>query len=177
MSDPLGFPVLAGSAITQAFGFLYGRLAVLLDRRRTGQSEIENGDNELGDQGDSDVSWKPDDAALEEYRPSLETLAAALEVYDKHPEIINGEDEHLRRNLGVLWTALEAIYHQQIPLPVEVQNPSGVKITQEADEVTGRRTGLIAGEVSHDARVDIHQKAKHVREGAKDIGARIKRIE
>jgi hypothetical protein len=96
MSDPLGFPVLAGSAITQAFGFLYGRLAVLLDRRRTGQSEIENGDNELGDQGDSDVSWKPDDAALEEYRPSLETLAAALEVYDKHPEIINGEDEHLR---------------------------------------------------------------------------------
>jgi hypothetical protein len=38
--DPLGFPVLAGSAITQAFGFLYGRLAALLDRHTAADKAV-----------------------------------------------------------------------------------------------------------------------------------------
>jgi hypothetical protein len=177
MSDPLGFPVLAGSAITQAFGFLYGRLEALLDRRRANHQGKELEGGRVTDQADPVISGLPDEEALEELLPTLNTLAAALEVYNSHPAIINGEDPDLRRSLGQLREALEAVYHQHIPLPGEEESVPGVKVNQEFEEVSRELTGVDAEEVKRGARVDVEQKGKAIHGDGRVIGARIKRIE
>jgi hypothetical protein len=178
VSDPLGFPVLAGSAITQAFGFLYGRLAVLLDRHDSRHDKEDHPDHEdRGREMGTAISGPADKAVLEELRPSLRALADILDVYDKNPEMLDGEDAMLRHHLGCLRAALEVIYHQRIAFSGEEPRSSGVNIEQDADEVSGELIGLISREVSRSAQVGVSQKLKKIHKGGKAVGARITRIE
>lgn len=178
VSDPLGFPTLAASAITQAFGFLYGRLAMLLDRHDARRDKEDHPDHEnRKKEARIVISGPADETVLEELRPSLQTLADILKVYDKNPEMLDGEDGMLRHHLGCLRAALEAIYHQRIAFAGEEARSSGVDIEQDAEDVSGELIGLIGREVSRSAQVGVSQRLKKVHKGGKAVGAKITRIE
>jgi hypothetical protein len=175
--DPLGFPVLAGSAITQAFGFLYGRLAALLDRRAAGADEAAL-DHELppGLVGRL-APLEVDQHALARLRTTLESLDDALGVYKDNPSLLNAEDERLRRSLGRLRNALEAVYHQRFTFEGEQRSPTSVKVEQWTDEVAGELTGLTADDITSGARGEVKQVSKKISREGRVMGAKIRHID
>jgi hypothetical protein len=175
MPGPLDFPELAGSAITQAFGFLYGRLAALLDRRTASAGEVAHDDEQPGLAGRLSP-FEVDPSALERLRATLESLDDALSVYWRCPSLLNGEDESLRRNLGRLRYALEAVYHQRITFEGEQRPPTASKVEQWADEVMGELTGLTSDDLTGGASGEVVQVIGKIGKDGKVIGAKIKRI-
>jgi hypothetical protein len=177
MQDPLGFPVLASSAITQAFGFLYGRLAALLDRRAADADEAapdyEVPSGLVGRLAPLEI----DQHALARLRTMLESLDDALGVYRDNPSLLNAEDERLRRNMGRLRSALEAVYHQRFTFEGEQRPLTGVKVEQWVDEVAGELTGLTADDIGSGARSEIKQVSKKISKDGRVIGAEIRHID
>lgn len=174
MPDPLGFPVLAGSAITQAFGFLYGRLALLLDRRVAKADKIDELPPSLvGRLAPLEV----DEQALVRLRAMLESLEDALGVYNDNPALLNGDDERLRRNLGKLRSALEIVYRQRFTFEGEERPPAGVKVEQWAEEIAGELTGLTADELDPGGHASVVQVTGKIDKEGRVIGAKIKRVE
>jgi hypothetical protein len=174
--DPLGFPVLASSAITQAFGFLYGRLASLLDRRSAAPDEsvldYEQPSGLIGHLAPLEI----DQDALVRLRTVLESLDDALGIYKDNPGLLNAEDERLRRNLGRLRGVLEAVYHQRFTFEGEERPSTGVKVEQWVDEVVGELTGLTAEDITSGARGEVKQVSKKISRDGRVIGAKIKNI-
>jgi hypothetical protein len=178
VTDPLGFPVLASSAITQTFAFLYGRLAALLDRRNAAAGDDVIPDHQIPPELAGRLApLNADGQVLARLWTELDPLAEVLSVYREHPELINGEDERLRRNLGKLRAALEAIYHQHFTFEGEARPPSGVKVEQRMDKMSGELIGLAADEVTSGAHADITQVSRTVSKDGKVVGAKIKRID
>ncbi|MFF2185095.1 hypothetical protein [Streptomyces sp. NPDC058155] len=178
MSELLSFPVLAASALTQAFGFLYDRAGVILDRRAgrrsEGHAEPESVPAALmGDPGGLDF----DDGALTRDRvESIESLLELLGVYHEHQELIVADDARLRRNLGRLRAVLEDVYGRQFTFEGETRPTRGVRIEQVTDDVHGRAQALKARRIAHDADVGVRQTTGVVHPGAEMIAAEIDEV-
>ncbi|MEU3072701.1 hypothetical protein [Streptomyces laurentii] len=179
MSEVFDFPVLAVSALTQAFGFLYGRAAAVLDRRAARREGSEHGEPEpvpavvVGDPGPLTF----DDSALTPERiQRLEMLTEILGTYNEHRELIRADDGRLMGNLGGLRSTLEAIEGRRLTFHGESRPTSGVRIEQELDDVHGSATALKARRVAGTADVGIHQKVKTVHPGSEIVGAEIEEL-
>ncbi|WP_449475500.1 hypothetical protein [Streptomyces abikoensis] len=179
MSSELGFPVLAASAITQAFGFFYGQLASLLQRRRDRQSGIAVPDEVPIAGADilagSVERLRPNDALLEERGRELELLAEALEDYAQASEL-DGQDVRLRRNLGRVRRALEEIYGTEFVIGEDQPSGQGISIRQKAVDVHDEAIGLDVESAGPTARAEVSQDIGTAHKGSKIVGARIKRL-
>ncbi|MGW7304276.1 hypothetical protein ACWGI1_01705 [Streptomyces sp. NPDC054835] len=179
MSEAFAFPVLAASALTQAFGFLYARAGAVLDRRAARRDEARQGEPEtvpavvVGDPGPLafDVT-----ALTSEREQRIRALLEVLGVYDEHRDLIKSDDARLLRALGSLRAVLEDVERQRLTFEGESRPESGVRIEQDLDVVHGTAAALKARRVGDAARVDVRQTAKAVHRGAEIIGADIEEI-
>lgn len=175
MSDVLTFPALAASALTQAFGFLYRRAEILLDRR-AGRSSGRTPEPEAvpavvtGDPGPAQAA---DAAVTPERLERLESLLEVLGVYDEHQGLVRPEDERLRRNLGRLRALLEEIYGRRITFEGEDRPRSGTRIVQDLGQVHGSAQALKAQRIGPGATVEVQQKADVVHRDANVTAAEI----
>ncbi|MFE3519390.1 hypothetical protein [Streptomyces sp. NPDC059166] len=179
MSDAFTFPVLAVSALTQAFGFLYGRAGAVLDRRALLREEVGPGELEPTPAVVVGTPGPPafDASALTSERlQRIESLLGVLGVYDDHRELIRADDERLRHSLGGLRAVLEEVEGQRLTFAGENRPASGVRIEQVLDDVHGRAAALKVRRVAESADVSVRQRAGTVREGAEIIGAEIDEI-
>jgi hypothetical protein len=176
--DPLSFPVLAGSALTQAFGFLYGRLAAVLDRRAK-RAELEAADADahvVSETGEKSDGLVVDDVELERRQEQMIMLSEALAVYRDHPERLDGRDEQLRLHLASLHEALEAVYGVPLDLFGEPTSRPGLRVEQRVTDLASDMIGLDAEEVGGAAQAHVIQTSETVRPGAKVVGAKVKRL-
>ncbi|GLF96982.1 hypothetical protein [Streptomyces yaizuensis] len=175
MSDVFTFPVLAASALTQAFGFLYRRAETLLDRRRGNASQPETVPAVVvGDPGSAEADG---DALTPERLEQLESLWEVLGVYGDHQDLVRPEDERLRRNLGQLRGLLEEIYGRRITFEGEDRARSGTRIVQNLGQVHGSAHALKVQTIGRDAAVEVEQKAEVLHRGASVTAAEINLIE
>ncbi|MER7728901.1 MULTISPECIES: hypothetical protein [unclassified Streptomyces] len=179
MSDAFTFPVLAVSALTQAFGFLYGRAGAVLDRRATRREGTAAGELDAVPAVVVGIPGPPafDAAALTPERVQrIESLLEVLGVYDDHRDLIRADDERLRRSLGGLRAVLEEVEGQRLTFTGENRPASGVRIEQVLDDVHGRAAALKVRRVAASADVSVRQRAGTVHEGAEIVGAEIDEI-
>lgn len=175
MTDAFGFPVLATSALTQAIGFLYRRAEVVLDRRAARRNADEERPPEVvpavvvGDPGN------PLDFELERLTPEraerLDSLVELLGLYAENEQLIDGQDERLRRNLGRLRAVLEDVYGRRITFVGEERPASGVRVVARAGDVHGKATGFRGGRVSRLANVEVEHDVEVVHPGGEATGA------
>jgi hypothetical protein len=166
--DPLSFPALTGAALSQAFGFLFGRLAHLLDRREEQTSEIEIESAEIPAAIEGRLEPLTANGALVgQHLEELEALCGALSVYDRRPDRIRTEDTRLREQLGRLRALLEQIYGQRISFRGEDRQPSGVKVIQRMDVSSGDILGINGRRVRH---ANVSQEVKNVDQGSTVTG-------
>lgn len=175
MDDPLAFPVLAGAALTQGFGFLYGQLQSLLERRR---AQREGRQVPMAEATESPAvlvgrlaPLQIDDRLLAEKAEELSLLQSLLAQYAGRAEV-DGQDPQLRTLLGRLRASLERIYGQRLTFQGENRPASGVLIDQIAVDVQGELVGLDVGSVGERARAEVSQTVKTVHPNATVIGAR-----
>ncbi|WP_157099561.1 hypothetical protein [Microbispora sp. ATCC PTA-5024] len=164
--DPLSFPVLAGAALNQAFGFLFGRLAHLLDNRGNKSSEPEQVETPEVVEGNLEPV-QTDVEALEKYINELEALSGALGVYQRNPERIRSEDQNLLSRLGRLRQLLEVIYNQRITFQGELRSSTGASVRQHMQTAAGEVTGVDGKRVR---RADVVQDINRSEQGSKIIG-------
>lgn len=164
--DPLSFPVLAGAALNQAFGFLFGRLAQLLDHRSKQRYEPEAVETPSVLTGRLDP-LVPHKDAVAAHLAELQELASVLGVYERHPDRLNSDDTALRRNLSRLRNLLEEIYGQHITFCGELREPSGVVVEQRMSSVSGDVTGVRGHRVR---AVHVRQNVDQVLDGSSVIG-------
>ncbi|GAA1181663.1 hypothetical protein F4556_006006 [Kitasatospora gansuensis] len=170
MTDELGFPVLAASALTQAIAFLYHRAEVVLDRRAARSRSSEAAPAEqwpavvAGNPGRA-LDFDPDNVTME-LADRLESLLDVLDVYTEHEQLIDNQDERLRRALGRLRAVLEEAYGRRITFVGEDRPASGMRIFNRAGDVHGVSRALKAGRVSILANIDVEHTAQIVRPGA-----------
>lgn len=174
MSDPLSFPVLAGSALTQAFGFLYSRLGILLDSRKSGARDQHKGIVTapvlLGQLDTSAI----DSIALAEHEAQLRTLADALSIYDTNPGLIETGNAALMRIMSNLRETLETIYGQRISFRGERAASYEIRIDQEVRKIAGEIVGLESRSDRADGTHTIIQKADEIAKGGRMTGTIIK---
>lgn len=176
----LDFPVLAASAATQAFGFLYGQLGSLLQRRRDRRAGVSVPAEEVPVAGTEIVAssvdrFRPDDTILERRGQELELLAEALEEYVGATEL-DGQDVRLRRNLGRLRRALEEIYGLEFAISDDDSSESGIRIRQKVSNAHDEVTGIDVESAGASARAEVNQDIDTAHKGSKIVGARIKRL-
>ncbi|MEV7678081.1 hypothetical protein AB0O64_05900 [Streptomyces sp. NPDC088341] len=170
MNDVLGFPVLAASALTQAIGFLYRRAETVLDRRAASGSSLEPCPPEavpeavVGDPGRV-LDFEPGNVT-EERAERLESLMEVLGLYAEHEQLVDGQDERLRRTLGRLRALLEEVYGRRITFVGEERPASGMRIVNRAADVHGVSRALKARRVSSTANVEVEHTAEVVHPGA-----------
>ncbi|MGW2046299.1 hypothetical protein ACWCPF_14105 [Streptomyces sp. NPDC001858] len=170
MTDVLGFPVLAASALTQAIAFLYRRAETVLDRRAASRSSPEPRPPEevpevvVGDPGHA-LDFEPRNLT-EERAERLESLMEVLGLYAQHEHLVDGQDERLRRSLGRLRALLEEVYGRRITFIGEDRPASGIRIVSRAADVHGVSRALKARRVSSTANVDVEHTAEVVHPGA-----------
>jgi hypothetical protein len=165
--DPLSFPVLAGAALSQAFGFLFGRLAHVLDSRdektedETEQLEVPPVvSGELGL-----VTAAP--AVVEAHLPEIQELVGTISVYDRNPDRLDGQDAALRAALARSRSLLEQIYGKHITFDGEQRPVSGVRVEQRMKVVTSEVTGVMGNRIRS---ADVTQDVDEVRPGGSIIG-------
>ncbi|MGW5527963.1 hypothetical protein [Streptomyces xanthochromogenes] len=168
--DPLTFPMLVGTALTEAVKFLFDRAGAVLDRRagRVPVEEPEQIDGQIGA-----LTVRP--AELSSARIERITEArGALQVYLTRPALLQGDDPGLRDLLGALRLDLEEIYGRQLPFGEE-ERPArpGVSVTQRAEQLTGHQVGVRAQDISRTGRVRVDQSAKVVEAAAEQVGVEI----
>jgi len=164
--DPLSFPVLAGAALSQAFGFLFGRLAHLLDSR--GQKSVEEEAIETPPVLTGQLKpLIPRPEAVEEHLSEIQELVGKLFIYDRSPERLDGQDDTLREDLARARVLLEQIYGQRFTFAGEKRPPTGVYVEQKLDTVSGRAVGVRGGKVR---QAQVRQEAREVRKGSSIVG-------
>jgi hypothetical protein len=169
--DPLSFPALAGAALNQAFNFLFGRLASLLDKRGRGEQREDEIDSppvlleEL-------TSLAPRDDLVERALPQLRELMGVLSTYDRNPDQLDVDDRELRSALGQLRTLLEQIYDRPLTFDGEGSR-SEIHAEMKAKTVSGEMVGIDAKRVRRGTvDVDVEQ----VSQGSSVIGIRADEI-
>jgi len=173
VSEFLDLAALTGPAFAQTVGFLYGRLANVLDRRRQSQTEVIATPAVLeGELGPLVIS----EPVVEHHRAELEGLLERIGVAQANLRSVNRRDDGLATDLERLRDLLEQIYGQHITLSGEDRPSSGVRVDQRARTVRGQMVGLDADEATTNARVDVTQNIGEVSSSGSVIGARIKKL-
>lgn len=176
ISDEFSFPALATSALTQAFAFLYGRLAAVLDRRSS-QDKKEQEANEPRVISINLESLEVDKSTLTKERIELlSTLDDTLGVYQDNPDLISPENARLLRVLARLRAELEVVYGRHFTFEGEDRPASGVVVEQRIDNVSGDMVGVEADSIQGNAQARVTQVSKKLEDGSTIIGAKIKRI-
>ncbi|KAA9160683.1 hypothetical protein FPZ12_016155 [Amycolatopsis acidicola] len=171
MVDPLSFPALAGAALNQAFNFLFGRLASLLDKRGRGEQREDEVDCPAVLREEF-TSLKPRADLVEGALPQLRELMGMLSTYDRNPDQLDIGDGELRSALGRLRTMLEQIYDQPLTFDGEAGR-SEIHAELKAKTVSGEMVGMDAKRVRRGTvDVDVEQ----VRRGGSVIGVRADEI-
>lgn len=109
--DPLSFPVLAGTMLTEAVKFLFDRAGAVLDRR-AGRVPVEEPEQVAGRSAALQVrAAELTDARVER----LSQAQGALRVYLSRPNLLQGDDDDLRDLLAQLRRDLEEVYGCGLP--------------------------------------------------------------
>ncbi|MFF2013721.1 hypothetical protein ACFVWY_32305 [Streptomyces sp. NPDC058195] len=164
--DPLAFPVLAGTVLTEAVRFLFDRASAVLDRR-AGRVPIDEPESVAGQSETLQV--RPEeltDARVER----ISQAQGALQVYLSRPALLQGDDEALRDLLAQLRQDLEALYGRGLPFGDEQRSRPGAHVSQHADEVSGPQVGIRAQGMTAKSRVEVTQTAKTITETGEQVG-------
>lgn len=164
--DPLSFPVLAGAALSQAFGFLFGRLAHVLDSRDEDTNEPEQLEVPPVVSGELGLVTAAR-AVVEAHLPEIQELVGTLSVYDRKPERLDGQDAAARAALARARSLLEQIYGQRITFNGEQRPASGVRVEQRMKVVTSEVTAVTGSRIRS---ADVTQDINEVRPGGSIIG-------
>lgn len=177
--DPLAFPVLAGSALTQGFGFLYSQLQTLLERRRAQRDDQQPPAAALVDSPAVLIGrlqpLQVNRRVLAEKADELTLLDRLLSHYADQEEL-DGRDPQLRTLLGQLRATLERIYGQHLTFQGEDRPVTGLRIDQRVEDSYGYVIGLEVGEASSGVRADISHEVRTVHPGSTVVGARIEKL-
>jgi hypothetical protein len=169
--DPLTFPMLVGTALTEAVKFLFDRAGAVLDRR-SGRVPLEEPEEVEGRSGPYTVHPSELSAARIE---RITEARGALQVYLARPALLQGGDPELRQLLGGLRLDLEEIYGRQLPFGDEEERPArpGVSVTQRTDHLAGHQVGVRAQGISQQGRVRVDQSARVIEASAEQVGTEI----
>ncbi|TGN76722.1 hypothetical protein E5083_16215 [Streptomyces bauhiniae] len=164
MTDQLSLATVAGTTLPQVFGFLFGRLEAVLDRRAQSRAEEEF----RTALADPPATFTLQTEALTEVR--LARLASAsreLAAYRRNPDLIRLDNEALVRTLSEVRDDLETIYDQRFTFAGERRPTAGVRVVQHVDKV--KQDALVralrARRVTEKASVDVQQTARTVLHG------------
>ncbi|MEU1624188.1 hypothetical protein ABZ746_02350 [Streptomyces sp. NPDC020096] len=164
--DPLAFPVLAGTVLTEAVKFLFDRASAVLDRR-AGRVPIDEPERVAGRPETLQVHA----AELTDGRVERIMQAhGALRVYLSRPALVNGDDEELRDLLGHLRRDLEVVYGRVLPFGDEQRPQPGAEVSQHADEISGQQVGIRAQGMTAKGRARVVQTAKTITETGEQVG-------
>ncbi|MFG3197995.1 hypothetical protein ACGFYT_17840 [Streptomyces sp. NPDC048208] len=169
--DPLAFPVLAGTLLTEAVKFLFDRASAVLDRR-AGRVPVEEPEQVSGQTQPLMVRTP----ALTDERVARITGAhGALRVYLSRPEFLLGDDTQLREVLGRLRRDLEEVYGRRLPFGDEKDTDRpGVEVHQRADSLRGKQVGTrVGGDITERGRVHVNQDAGTVEETGEQVGIEV----
>ncbi|MCI4085655.1 hypothetical protein MRQ86_36250 [Streptomyces sp. MMS21 TC-5] len=168
--DPLTFPMLAGTILSEAVRFLFDRASAVLDRR-AGRVPVE--EPEEGPRQGEQLLVRP--AELTDARIERITQAhGALRVYLSRPSLLQSEDTELRDLLGVLRRDLEEIYGRQLPFGDEQkEHRPGVEVSQHADLVNNKQVGVRSRGITERGRVRVVQEAGTIGETGEQVGLEI----
>ncbi|CAL9552398.1 hypothetical protein [Streptomyces sp. enrichment culture] len=169
--DPLAFPVLAGTLLTEAVRFLFDRASAVLDRR-AGRVPVEEPEQVPGQTQPLRVMAP----ALTDERVARITGAhGALRVYLSRPEFLQGDDTELRNVLGRLRRDLEEVYGRRLPFGDEQEKDRpGVEVSQRADSLHGRQVGVrVGGDVTEGGRARVDQNAGTIEETGEQVGIEV----
>lgn len=166
--DPLAFPVLAGTLLTEAVRFLFDRASAVLDRR-AGRVSVEEPEQVPG-QPQPLLVRAP---ALTDERVARITGAhGALRVYLSRPEFLHSDDNDLRELLGRLRRDLEEVYGRRLPFGDEKETDRpGVEVSQQADSLRGKQVGMrVRGDITERGQARVDQKAGTIEETGEQVG-------
>ncbi|MFI0715425.1 hypothetical protein GTW98_03900 [Streptomyces sp. SID8375] len=167
--DPLSFPVLAGTMLTEAVKFLFDRAGAVLDRR-AGRVPVEEPEQVTGRSAALQVrAAELTDARVER----LSQAQGALRVYLSRPNLLQGDDDDLRDLLSQLRRDLEEVYGCSLPFGDEERPRSGAEVSQHADEVSGQQVGIRAQSMTVNGRARVVQTAKTITETGEQVGLHI----
>ncbi|MGW3660670.1 hypothetical protein ACWD6R_35705 [Streptomyces sp. NPDC005151] len=169
--DPLAFPVLAGTVLTEAVKFLFDRASAVLDRR-TGRVPIDEPEQTPG-QTQPLLVRAP---SLTDERVARITGAhGALRVYLSRPEFLQGDDTELREVLGRLRRDLEEVYGRRLPFGEERNaDRPGVEVSQRADSLYGKQVGMrVGGDITERGRARVDQEAVTIEETGEQVGIEV----
>lgn len=164
--DPMAFPALAGTVLTEAVKFLFDRAGAVLDRRAgrvaIDEPECVAGQAELLRVRAAELT----DARVER----INQAQGALRVYLSRPGLLQGDDEALRNLLSQLRRDLEEVYGCGLPFGDEQRPRPGAEVSQHADEISGQQVGIRAQGMTAEGRVRVVQTAKTITETGEQVG-------
>lgn len=175
--DAIAFPVLAGSAITQFFGFGYAQLSEILKRRRERRS---------GETGQH-PEW-PIPAELEPVNEPLTlrndvAMARSADLQALHDRLsrycgleLDGSDPSLRRDLADLRTALEQLFGTRLVFRGEHRAEAGIQVDQGIQDLHGSVVALQIGSAESGVEARVGQRIGTVHPGGEAVGIRIDRL-
>jgi hypothetical protein len=162
-ADALAVSGLAAAFITQGFGFFYGQLDELLQRHRDGR---------LAEPIDVPQAVVPElvgpiapplvasPEIVENRLPQLRQLSERLGRHVGQP--LDVADPRLRVDVAEMIGVLEAVFGQRFTASLDEKPPSGLRISQEADDVHGPMTALRVGRMGPTAHGAVEQKIKTI---------------
>ncbi|MCG7207261.1 hypothetical protein [Streptomyces arenae] len=169
--DPLAFPVLAGTLLTEAVRFLFDRASAVLDRR-TGRVPVEEPEQVPGQ---AEPLLVRASTLSDERVARLTGGQGALRVYLSRPELLQGDDVELRELLGQLRRDLEEVYGRRLPFGDETEaDRPGVEVSQRADDVRGKQVGMrVGGDITDRGRAHVDQEAGTIQETGEQVGIEV----
>jgi hypothetical protein len=179
LDDPLSLAALGGSALTQAFGFVFGQLEAVLERKRADKDPRIIEDEPITLEQPLILAGRLapltiDQASLHEHAAELLLLRNLLANYCERNEL-NAADKALIQMLSRAREILEDVYGQSISFQGEDHPRTGTRIQQRIKDAHGKTVGLEVREFSQgEARVS--QVIDTVHKGGEIIGGRFDRL-
>ncbi|WP_411574436.1 hypothetical protein [Streptomyces fradiae] len=164
--DPLAFPMLAGTVLTEAVRFLFERASAVLDRR-AGRVPVEEPESVAGRADTLQVrAGELTDARVER----ISQAQGALRVYLSRPDLLQEDDDGLRDLLGQLRRDLEEVYGCSLSFGDEQRPRPGADVFQHADEISGQQVGIRAEGMTAKGRAQVVQTAKTITDTGEQVG-------
>ncbi|MHC5263255.1 hypothetical protein ACYSUO_35695 [Streptomyces sp. UC4497] len=178
MPDPLDLSMVVSSALPATFTFLYERLNVALQRRRSDREAGPDAAPDIPDVlvGDLALPLRIDSDRLTSHAPVLEALALAMAPYERDRTMIVSDEVAVRQILGRVRDVLENIYGQRFTFQGETRARSGPFSEQHYDVVAGEVTGMEAQQAIRGSATSTI-RAKSVEPGGRVVGMKAPVIE
>ncbi|MDI3405399.1 hypothetical protein [Streptomyces cavernicola] len=168
--DPLAFPVLAGTVLTEAVRFLFDRAAAVLDRR-AGRIPLQQPEEVPGQ---AEPLVVQSGQLTDERMERITQAHGALRVYSSRPEILQGDDAELLDLLGRLRRDLEEVYGRRLPFSdEEAATRPGVEVFQRTEMVDKKQVGVRAHAITEQARVRVVQDTGTIGETGEQVGVEV----